>query len=253
MPIVSTKKRARRREPPLSIPLECVPDVTDIVIEDGAPVDGLISEKEMRLLTEPLYSSWPGPGAGRRFAVLANVGLFHTYRKPPIVPDVMLSLDVTWPEDLSLKEHNTYFVWVIGKLPEVALEVVSNLEGGEDSAKLLEYARIRIPYYVIYDPTQLLSSEVLRIYELQGTSYRRHKKTWLESVGLGLRLWEGTFERCTGIWLRWCDRDGQVIPTGAEARDLERQRADGERTLRQAAEAELAQLRAKSNGSRKKK
>lgn len=49
---------------------------------------------------------------------------------------------------------------------------------------------------------------------------------WLRTVGLGLTLWEGAFEGVTGTWLRWCDRDGQVIPTGVEGRELERQRAD---------------------------
>ncbi len=39
---------------------------------------------------------------------------------------------------------------------------------------------------------------------------------WFPEVGLGLRLWEGSFEGRPGTWLRWCGRDGQVIPTGAE-------------------------------------
>jgi hypothetical protein len=48
-------------------------------------------------------------------------------------------------------------------------------------------------------------------------------------------LWEGTFEGLHGTWLRWCDQDGIVIPTGAERIDYERQRAEAER---QRAEAE---------------
>jgi hypothetical protein len=204
----------------------------------------------MRLLTEPLYSSWPGPGEGRPFLVLANVGLFHTYRQPPIVPDVMLSLDVR-AGDLSQKEHDTYFVWVMGKVPDVTLEIVFSLEGREDSGELADYARIRIPYYVIHDPKELLSTEVLRIYELKGTRYKQLTETWLEGVGLGLRLWEGKFEAMWAKWLRWCDRDGNVIPTGAERAEAERQRAESERqraeqeqALRQAAETEVARLRA---------
>jgi len=50
-----------------------------------------------RLLTEPLYASWPGSGNDRPFRVLANVGL---YAQPtnPLVPDVMLGLDVRTPQ-----------------------------------------------------------------------------------------------------------------------------------------------------------
>jgi hypothetical protein len=53
------------------------------------------------------------------------------------------------------------------------------------------------------------------------------QSVWLEGVGLGLTLWEGQFEEeVTRLWLRWCDRQGQVIPTGAEGKEMERQRAD---------------------------
>jgi hypothetical protein len=34
---------------------------------------------------------------------------------------------------------------------------------------------------------------------------------------LGLTLWEGEFEEAVRrVWLRWCDRQGRVILTGAE-------------------------------------
>lgn len=53
-------------------------DVEDIVTEDDTPVDNLFSEKQRRLLTEPLYTLWPGPvddeGNSRSFLVTANVG-----------------------------------------------------------------------------------------------------------------------------------------------------------------------------------
>ncbi len=32
-----------------------------MVREEGAPLENLFSEKQQRLLTEPLYSSWAGP------------------------------------------------------------------------------------------------------------------------------------------------------------------------------------------------
>ena len=76
------------------LPPECIPDVESLVIEDGVPVETIFAEKQYRLLTEPLYTSWPGPGEGRPFVVLANVGLFFAMDQPPLAPDVMLSLDV---------------------------------------------------------------------------------------------------------------------------------------------------------------
>jgi hypothetical protein len=38
--------------------------------------------------------------------------------------------------------------------------------------------------------------------------------------------WDGTFAGRHDTWLRWCDRQGVVIPTGAERADTERQRAE---------------------------
>ena len=67
-------------------------DVETLVTEDDTPVDDMPSEKQQRLLTEPLYSSWSGPGAGRTFLAAANVGVFPEPRNPAIVPDVFLSV-----------------------------------------------------------------------------------------------------------------------------------------------------------------
>ena len=62
-----------------------IPNLDDLVTEDDKAVDNIYTEKLYRLLTEPLYSSWAGPGEGRSFLALANVGWFHTYGQPPLV------------------------------------------------------------------------------------------------------------------------------------------------------------------------
>ncbi len=41
-------------------------------------------------------------------------------------------------------------------------------------------------------------------------------KPWSAQVGLGLTLWEGTFENTEGTWLQWCDDTGVILPTSAE-------------------------------------
>src|SRR5437870_381497 len=81
-----------------------IPNLDDLVTEDGAPVDSIYAEKQYRLLTEPLYSSWAGPGEGRSFLVLTDVGWFHTVGQPPLVPDALLSLDAAPSGDLHSKE-----------------------------------------------------------------------------------------------------------------------------------------------------
>ena len=202
------------------------PCLDHIVTEDDTPVDNMFSEKQQRLLTEPLYSSWD---AGRPFLATANVGLFYAVRQPPLVPDVLLSLDVEVPGDWLAKEHRSYFLWEFGKAPEAVVEIVSNTEGGETTDKMLKYAQIGIVYYAIYDPAGAVQSEPLRVFVLRDKSYTPCSPEWLPVLGLGLTLWRGPFENWDTVWLRWCDRQGRVIPTGAERADQERERADHER------------------------
>jgi Uma2 family endonuclease len=208
------------------------PSVNHIITEDDTPVDNFFSEKLQRLLTEVLYASWE---PGIPFLAGANVGIFAIAREPAIVPDVFLSLDVEVAENWLEKKHRSYFMWEFGKPPEVAIEIVSNREGEELERKLKAYQRMRVSYYVVYDPAYQLGEDLLRIYELRGTTYEQKTDNWLATVGLGLTLWEGEFEGKQFTWLRWCDRDGNLIPTGAERAETERQRAEVER---QRAEAE---------------
>jgi len=203
------------------------PDTSHLITEDDTPVENFLSEKNQRLLTEPLYSSWVGPGPGRTFLVAANVGLFFVLRNPALVPDVMLSLDVTAPEDWGT--IHSYFVWEFGKTPDVVIEIVSNRKGEEKVTKRTEYARAGVPYYTIYDPFKNLRGDVLEVYTLLARNYERRPDTWLPGIGLGVTLWEGIFEGQHATWLRWCDQEGVVIPTGAERTASERQRADSER------------------------
>ena len=78
---------------------DITPDIQSLITEDDTPVDNLPSEKQQRLLTEPLYSSWADAGAGRPFLAAAHVGIFSVARNPAIVPDMFLSLDVQVADD----------------------------------------------------------------------------------------------------------------------------------------------------------
>jgi Uma2 family endonuclease len=230
-------------------------EMENLVTEDETPVDCIFSEKQQRLLTTPLYSAWAGPEATTprqcRFMALANVGLFYALRQPPLVPDMMLALDVPGVgPDLSQKANRSYFIWVQdGKPPTVVVEVVSNREGGEDSDKLRKYEVIGVPYYVIFDPWRLLSDRMLRIYQFAGAGkgYIEQVGGVLDAVGLGLTLWQGEYEDMEALWLRWTDREGRLIPTSAEWVRREQQRAtEAEKQAeqeRQRAERLAARLR----------
>lgn len=225
------------------------PNIDHLVLEDDTPVD-FLSGKQQRLLVEPLYSAKALP---KPFLITANVGLFYTVNGDPVVPDVMLSLGVQRPQDLSQKKNRAYLTWEFGKLPEVCIELVSNQEGdeltlsqesqqqGKTTAKKDLYAQLHIPYYVVFDLRQQIQGQddmngsLLRVWSMSGAHYTEltppegistvGQSLWLEDIGLGLTLWEGLFEDITWVWLRWCDQTGKVILTGAEGADAAEQAA----------------------------
>ncbi len=209
---------------PLELPIDTIPEIQDLITEDDTPVDNIPSEKQQRLLTEPLYSSWAGPGEHRPFLAAANVGVFSQTRTPAIVPDMFLSLDVTVAQDWWDKKHRSYFIWEFGKPPELVLEIVSNTVGNENTEKRRKYAWLRVPFYVIYDPQRRIMDEVLTVYRLAEMQYERRDNARFACLKLGLTLWEGEFEGRTDTWLRWTDEHGVLIPTGKErAEQAERQ------------------------------
>jgi Uma2 family endonuclease len=257
LPDMTVPTRPGGPTPPAGFEVEA-PDVSQIVIDDGAPVDSVLSEKQMRLLTEPLYSSWLGPpeqeeGERRPFLAAANVGLFSTPHDPPLVPDVFLSLDVEAHPDLwKEKKHRSYFFWEFGKPPDVAIEIVSNREGDELTRKKRGYARMRILYYAVWDPLGMLAAPALHRFELRGDLYVPLAAAWFPSVGLGLSEWRGRFEHTEGEWIRWRREDGALVPTGAERAASAEARAVGAeaRAVGAEARAESAEARAQQLAAR---
>lgn len=248
---------------------------SDLVIEDDEPADSILSKKLQRLLTSALYASFQpkaeDTGELIPFLATANVGLFYALKLPPLVPDVMLSLEVAPPASFERKEDRTYLVWEMGKPPDVVIEIVSNRKGEELGRKRKDYARAGVSYYAVYDRTAGVASPLRQLRELQGSPLALFQRrggefvpfasTWLEDIGLGLTLWQGSFEGVNTEWLRWCDREGEVLPTGEEKAALEHQRAERERQRaeaeyqraereRQRAEALLELLRSHGKGLR---
>ena len=117
---------------------------------------------------------------------------------------------------------------------------------GKTTIKKEIYARIGVRYYVVFDPLKQIQGKdemneaLLRVWSIAPSGYTEltpvegitqiGQLVWLDAAGIGLALWEGQFEEeVTRLWLRWCDREGQMISTGAEGREIERQGREAER------------------------
>lgn len=215
-----------------------VPDISHLVMEDNEPVDGVFSERQMRLLVDVLYDGW---ATSRPFVALANVGVFYSLHQPAIVPDVLLSLDVT-PHPEPFAAGRSYLLWEYGKPPDVVIEVVSNPVGGEEQ-KLATYASFGVPFAVVYDPQGHLSNRPLRVWQHCGQEYVEYAQPGrLGQIGLGLTLWQGKFQGQDGTWLRWCDPEGVLLPLGCETAEQERARAEQERARADRLAARLREL-----------
>jgi hypothetical protein len=170
----------------------------------------------------------------------------------PIVPDVMLGMDVAAAANLDDKPNRACLSWVVGKAPDVVIELVSNREGEELGRKRRRYADMRIAWYVVWDPAQRLSSERLRVFELAGDLLVPRVVATFPTVGLSLVPWDGVFEASAGPWLRWALPDGTLLPTGAERAEAFEAQAKAAEAHAQAAEAQAktAQTQAEAAESR---
>ncbi len=132
----------------------------------------------------------------------------------------------------------SYVVWLEGVSPLLVVELLSPSTEAEDLGQKLRefntpptkwevYERIlRVPYYVVFDRY----TNNFRAFVLVATRYQElslsEQRLWLEDVGLGLGLWQGSYQETQGLWLRWYDVDGNWIPTADERAQLEHQQRE---------------------------
>ena len=103
---------------------------------------------------------------------------------------------------------------------------MSNKIGNELGSKIKNYASAGVGYYVVFDPLKELGETLLRVYELRNNIYVDNGNFFLSQIGLGLTIWHGIFEGKKYDWLRWCDESGNILLTGNELAEQEKQRAD---------------------------
>jgi hypothetical protein len=111
-----------------------------------------------------------------------------------------------------------YFQWVRGKPPELVIDIRSdNVDAIELDQRQKPYARGPVEHRLIWD-----------LYEGRIESYRWENSVseyipmdslFFPKLGLGLTTWHGKTEGCEGLWLRWHDSTGALLPTLREYRD----------------------------------
>lgn len=246
--------------------------IANMVTETDEPVESFFIEKQMRILVDALLSSWqPSPSENapdepRPFIAACNVGVFTDPRQPVIVPDMFLSLDVEQLAESNSKESHSYCYWVYNKPLDAVVEIISDKRGDELNNKMGRYGRMNVRYYVTFDPREIYGDPIIRVYERTvGANYKLREDWVLPEIDLSVGLWRGSYQGLNEPFLRWFDRFGNLILTGAELAESEREKAQIEREKAQierdntraereradAAENELAKLRAELEALRR--
>jgi Uma2 family endonuclease len=137
-------------------------------------------------------------------------------------------------------------VWLEGgRYPDVIIELLSPRTATEDrTTKKDTYEQVcHTSEYYCYDPaTQQLEGWQLHCGRYQPLTPNAQGWLWCDRLQLWLGTWTGAFNARQATWLRFYDTQGQVVPVFAEATQPQ---VEAERQRAEAAEAELARLRAR--------
>ena len=166
--------------------------------------------------------------------IASNFGLCATVENKTIVkaPDWVYVANVH-----PLKEGNirrSYTPYLEGEKPSMVMEFISETEGGEYSinphypyGKWYFYEQIlQVPVYVIFHP-KTAELDVYRLHEgkYQLQTANENGRYWLEEIGLFLGVWKGKKAEVDANWLRWWDKQENLLLWGSELLAIERQRA----------------------------
>ncbi|MBD2578057.1 Uma2 family endonuclease [Oscillatoria sp. FACHB-1406] len=224
--------------------------------ENGEFVKNFQEHPQSILLTDSLSAVLENLHPDGRYAIGQDCGIYWRQTDPPDrgaeAPDWFYVPGV--PPKLNGQIRRSYVIWQEYIAPMIALEFASGdgsperdrtpLFSAENEntrpGKFWVYEQIlRIPYYGIYQirNEQLELYRLINgIYRLQETNDRGHYP--IEPMGVELGLWEGSYQNQTQRWLRWWDGEGNLLLTGSERAEIERQRAEREQQRADRAERE---------------
>jgi Uma2 family endonuclease len=240
-------------------PMHTVAPPTNLPSEDGVPLESDWHRLDMTLLIEVVTLRLEGRSD---YFVGGNMFIYF---------------DAEQARNRNFRGPDFFFVWEVplnpprdcwaiwdegGKYPDVIIELSSPSTAAEDhGTKKVTYERVfHTSEYFIYDPAE----RELHGWRLNGKQRyeaiqpNHNGWLWCEQLQLWLGTWDGAFQSKENTYLRFFDKDGNLVPTAAERAaaaaqhadsekqraDSEKQRADSEKQRADAAEAELARLKA---------
>ncbi|AFY35747.1 Uma2 family endonuclease [Calothrix sp. PCC 7507] len=222
-----------------------LPDHTQLPDSDGTFVKNFQEHPQSILLTDSILPRLQEIHPDGYYCIGQDSGIYWRLTDPPEkgaeAPDWFYVPNV--PPTLNGQFRRSYVFWQELIAPLIVLEFVSG--NGEEERDKTPYKGkfwiyeniIRPPYYGIYE----VKKSSVEVYQLITNHYEKmlpnsRGRYLIEPMGVELGIWQGHFMFNTEVpWLRWWDEQGNLLLTGDERAEAERQRAEAER---QRAEAE---------------
>lgn len=212
-----------------------LPDHTQLPESDGTFVKNFQEHPQSILLTDSIEPVLQKLHPDGYYCIGQDSGIYWRMTEPPErgaeAPDWFYVPNV--PPALDGQLRRSYVLWQEHIAPLIVLEFVSG-DGSEERnrtpwvGKFWIYEQvIRPAFYGIYE-VKKASVEVYHFvedhYELLTANDRGHYP--ISQVGVELGIWQGHYQNVELPWLRWWSQSGNLLLTGHEQAEQEKQRGD---------------------------
>lgn len=225
-----------------SLTVLTLPDHTQLPESDGTFVKNWQEHPQSILLTDSIKPILEVIHPDNQYCIGQDLGIYWRLTDQPEkgaeAPDWFYVPNV--PPTLNAKIRRSYVLWKEYIAPLIVIEFVSG-DGAEERDKtppsqgndgkvgkfwVYEQA-IRVPYYAIYEAAKA-QVEVYHLvdinYQLMTPNERGHYP--IVPLGVELGIWQGLYQNAELPWLRWWDAKGNLLLTGEERAEVEKQKRE---------------------------
>jgi Uma2 family endonuclease len=215
---------------------------TDLIFDDGEPLETNRHRIAMNVLIRSLDQAYRDRNdffaGGNMFIYYSSTQARNRdFRGPDFF--VVLDIDGSYPRE-------GWVVWEEeGRYPDVIVELMSDSTATVDltTKKDLYERTFKTPDYFVYhpfDPNSLQGWHLDLDEGYQELTPNEQGWLWCQRLGLWLGTWQGTIDRNEAVWLRFYDRQGNLVPLPEEAaqRQAEAAQQQAEAAQRQAEAAQ---------------